>query len=95
MIRCFPPYFKYLVLRTLGFILFILIIVSNNYFLIIFLIITTYFESKIYCPKCHHIVGRSKNEVIMIFSDEVCKKCGQNLEKCEIEPDEITTQRLK
>ena len=94
MNQCFPSYFKYFILRVIGFIIFLAIIISENYFLILLLLITTFLETKVHCPKCKHTVGRSKNNIIMIISDEICKKCGQDLKRCEIEPDEITDKRL-
>ena len=94
MNQCFPPYFKYFILQVIGFVVFFAIIATENYFLILLILITTFLGTKIHCPKCQHTVGRSKNDFIMIFSDEICKKCGQDLKKCEIESDEITNKRL-
>ena len=94
MNQCFPPYFKYFILRGISVIIFLAIIASENYFLILLILITTFLGTKIHCPKCNHTVGHSKNDIIMIISDEICKKCGQNLEICEIESDEITDKRL-
>ena len=76
----------------LGF--FILTIFFDSRFFIIILL-SVIADFYIRCPKCNHVVGLSKNGYVTFsYFTSTCKKCGQDLKKCEIEPDEITNKRL-
>ena len=53
------------------------------------------------CPKCSNWIAYNphaafgKHNALLPFYHRYCKNCGQNLDKCEIEQDEITNSRLK
>jgi len=94
MKQCTSVYGKFILVRSVGFLFFFLAIIIDGRFIIL-AFLASFFESLLRCPKCNHIVGRSKNDYIMIFLDNICKKCGQDLENCEVEPDDITNGRLE
>jgi len=59
-----------------------------------FFILVGFLNYFIKCPKCHKPVGQTKNGGVSPLRWYICDKCGQNLLKCEIEPDEITDKRI-
>ncbi|UFH59042.1 hypothetical protein [Sulfurovum mangrovi] len=52
------------------------------------------------CPKCSNFIFYNPHANFAQFnpslplSNKYCKKCGQDLDKCEIETDEITNKHL-
>jgi hypothetical protein len=46
------------------------------------------------CPKCHKQVTETKTGGVSPLRWYICDKCGQNLLKCEIEPDEVTDKKI-
>jgi len=93
--NCISNYKKYIFILIISLFFFLLsIFFSSKFFLIVLLLGIIDFYIK--CPKCGYKVGLSKNGYITLnIFNQICSKCGQNLNKCEIEPDEITNQRLK
>ena len=52
------------------------------------------------CPKCSSFIfynphaNFARYDFLLPLSNKYCKKCGQDLDKCVIEPDEETNKRL-
>ena len=92
--NCISIYKKFIFITIfrLGFFL-LSIFVDSRFFIIILLSAIADFYTR--CPKCNHMIGLSKNGYITFnYFTNICKKCGQDLNKCEIEPNEITNKRL-
>ena len=93
---CIPVYRKYIVVVLLQLLFFVFCFVFDfNTVIILLFLFTPLLGFLLRCPKCNHVVGLTKNNYSVPNFDHMCKKCGQDLQKCEIESDEITNQRLK
>jgi len=93
---CIPVYKKYILLVLIQLFLFLLCFVFDfNIVIILLLFFTLLLSFFLRCPKCNHVVGLTKNSYSVPNFDHICKKCGQDLQKCEIESDEVTNQRLE
>jgi len=93
-INCISSYKKFIFIQIISLGFFLLsIFLDSRFFLITFLLGIVNLSTR--CPKCDHMVGLSKNGYITLsYFTSTCKKCGQDLKKCEIEPDKITNKRL-
>jgi len=93
-INCVSIYKKFILLSIFRLVFFLLTIFFDRRFFIIILI-SGIADLYLRCPKCNHVVGLSKNGYITFsYFGSMCKKCGQDLKKCEIEHDEIIDRRL-
>ena len=93
-INCISSYKRFILITIFRLVFFLLAIFFDSRFLIIILL-SVIADLYIRCPKCNHLVGLSKNGYVTFdYFTSVCKKCGQDLKRCEIEPDEITDKRL-
>ena len=87
---CISSYIKYML--TILIVLYIMIFNSKYWYTIFIVGFLSFF---IKCPKCHKPVGQMKNGGVSPLRWYICDKCGQNLLKCKIEPDEVTEKRIK
>ena len=93
-INCISSYKRFILITILRLVFFLLAIFFDSRFLIIILL-SVIADLYIRCPKCNQLVGLSKNGYVTFsYFSSICKKCGQDLKKCKIEPDEITDKRL-
>ena len=51
--------------------------------------------SRIRCPKCGESLWKDKNGWYIFTIRTTCRHCGQDTNLCEVEPDEVTRQRLE
>ena len=86
---CIPAYLKYL---SISIISLIVIFAYTQYWYLVF--IFGFIDFFIKCPKCHKPVIETKNGGVSPLRWYICDQCGQNLLKCEVEPDEVTNKRI-
>jgi len=75
--------------------LVILSIFTENLFYALPIMVFAIIQSRISCPKCKQPILKDKNGWYMFTMRTTCRHCGQDTLLCEIEPDEVTTERLK
>ncbi|MDM5270593.1 hypothetical protein PGH07_00205 [Sulfurovum sp. zt1-1] len=97
---CLSSYLKYLLI-TVAIVTHIFIVsqlksISAEETIIAFssILIWGVLGSFIKCTKCNKEVFITKDGVANPFRTYICDKCGQNLMKCDIEYDEVTSKRL-
>ena len=88
-------YEKYFFIRFLVIIFLIISMITGDSLYIIITFFLLYLGSFMHCQKCNHQLGRTKNGYATPFSDSICVKCGQDLDSCTVESDEITNKRLE
>lgn len=92
---CFSSYLKYLFLSIIVGGLVIISIFSGNLFYVLPVMIFSIIWSRIRCPKCSEPILKDKNGWYIFSMRSTCRHCGQDTFLCEVEPDEVTKQRLK
>ena len=92
---CIPQYYKYLFLAIIVGTLIILSVFYDRVFYLIPAFIFAIIWSRIRCPKCHEPILKDKNGWYIFTMRSTCRHCGQDTLLCEIESDEVTSQRLK
>jgi len=92
---CFSSYLKYMFLSIVIGSLVILSIFTENLFYALPIMVFAIIQSRISCPKCKQPILKDKNGWYMFTMRTTCRHCGQDTLLCEIEPDEVTTERLK
>jgi len=94
MKQCISVYKKFILIRSISFLLFFLSILIDKKFIILTFLVAS-LEYLLRCPKCNNIISLSKNGYTMFFVGHFCKKCGQDLKNCEVESDNVTKHRLE
>lgn len=75
--------------------LVILSIFTENLFYALPIMVFAIIQSRISCPKCKQPILKDKNGWYIFTMRTTCRHCGQDTLLCEIEPDEVTAERLK
>jgi len=92
---CIPPYVKYLSLSIVVGTLVILAVFYDRVFYFIPTLIFAIMWSRIRCLKCSEPILKDKNGWYIFTMRSTCRHCGQDTLLCEIESDEVISQRLK
>jgi hypothetical protein len=92
---CFSAYLKYLFLSIVVGGLVILSIFSGNLFYLLPVMVFAIIWSRIRCPKCAEPLLKDKNGWYIFTMRTTCRHCGQDTLLCDVEPDEVTAERLK
>ncbi len=92
---CIPPYVKYMLLSVTVGVLVIFTIFFENFFYALPLMIFAIMQSRVRCPKCNKAILKDTNGWYIFTMRPTCRHCGQDTMLCEIESDEVTSQRLK
>jgi ribosomal protein S27E len=92
---CIPSYYKYLFLAIIIGSLIILSVFYDRVFYLVPAFIFAIAWSRIRCPKCTESILKDKNGWYIFTMRSTCRHCGQDTLLCEIEPDEVTSQRIK
>lgn len=93
---CIPSYGKYIVLGvSVGLLIILSVFYTHSTIQLIFAMILAIVQSRINCPKCGNSILKDKNGWYIFTLRTTCRHCGQDTLLCEIEPDEVTSQRLK
>jgi len=92
---CIPPYYKYLFLAIIVGTLVILAVFYDRVYYFIPTFVFAIMWSRVACLKCHEPILKDKNGWYIFSMRSTCRHCGQDTLLCEIESDEVASQRLK
>ncbi|MEA2048339.1 MAG: hypothetical protein U9O64_07835 [Campylobacterota bacterium] len=93
---CIPAYGKYIVLGVLVAVLVVLsAFYTDSMVPLILAMILAIVQSRVVCPKCEESILKDKKGWYIFTMRTTCRHCGQDTLLCEVEPDEVTKQRLK
>lgn len=94
--KCIPAYVRYIILGVMvGLFLILSIFYTNSTLQLGLAMVFAIFQSRINCPKCGNSILKDKNGWYIFTMRTTCRHCGQDTLLCEIEPDEVTAERLK
>lgn len=93
---CIPSYAKYITLGiSVGVLIILSVFYAGNFIPMALAMILAIMQSRIRCPKCKEPILKDKRGWYIFTMRTTCRHCGQDTLLCEIEPDEVTSQRLK
>lgn len=93
---CIPQYAKYIILGILvGFFVILSVFYTDSTLQLGLALVFAIAQSRIRCPKCHESILKDKKGWYIFTMRTTCRHCGQDTLLCEIESDEVTSQRLK
>ena len=93
---CIPQYAKYIILGILvGFFVILSVFYTHSTLQLGLALVFAITQSRIRCPKCDESILKDKNGWYIFTMRPTCRHCGQDTLLCEIESDEVTSQRLK
>lgn len=92
---CIPPYAKYLSLAIAVGTLVILAVFYDRVYYFIPTFVFAILWSRIRCLKCREPILKDKNGWYIFTMRSTCRHCGQDTLLCEVEADEVTSQRIK
>ena len=92
---CIPVYYKYLFLAIVVGTLVILAVFYDRAFYFIPAFVFAIFWSRIRCLKCNEPILKDQNGWYIFTMRSICRHCGQDTLLCQVESDELTSQRLK
>ena len=93
---CIPAYAKYIVLGvSVGLLIILSVFYTHSIVQLVFAMILAIVQSRIVCPKCGNALLKDKNGWYIFTLRTTCRHCGQDTLLCEVEPDDITHNRLK
>lgn len=94
--KCIPAYVKYITLSILvGLFIILSVFYTDSTLQLGLAMFFAILQSRIRCPKCNEPILKDKNGWYMFTVRTPCRHCGQDTLLCEVEPDEVTEQRLK
>jgi len=88
---CIAPLYKYYLFNIISYVFILVgfIFIFNGFeeigivFLILFYLVGLIGSKFCRCPKCNHLVGANKDEIVEISFKYNCLKCGLDLRKCK------------
>ena len=92
---CIPSYYKYLLTAIIVGTLVILSVFYDTVFYLLPAFIFSIMWSRIRCVKCNEPILKDKNGWYIFTMRSTCRHCGQDTLLCEVESDEVTSQRIK
>ncbi len=93
---CIPSYAKYITLGTLvGFFIILSVFYTDSTIQLGLALVFAIAQSRVTCPKCKHPILKDKKGWYIFTMRTTCRHCGQDTLLCEIESDEVASQRLK
>lgn len=93
---CVPSYGKYIILGVcVGLLVVLSVFYTHSTIQLVFAMVLAIVQSRIHCPKCGNPILKDKNGWYIFTLRTICRHCGQDTLLCEVEPDEVTKQRLK
>jgi rRNA maturation protein Nop10 len=96
MMNCIPAYAKYIILSVMvGLFVILSIFYTHSTLQLGVAMFFAILQSRINCPKCGNPILKDKNGWYIFTMRTICRHCGQDTLLCEIEPDEVTAERLK
>lgn len=93
--KCIPAYAKYIILGvTVGLFIILSIFYTQSLVQMGLAMVFAIMQSRVTCPKCGNSILKDKNGWYIFTMRTTCRHCGQDTMLCDIEPDEITQERL-
>lgn len=92
---CIPPYVKYFLVAIAVGTLVILAVFYDRLFYFIPTFVLAIVWSRIRCIKCAEPILKDKNGWYIFTMRTTCRHCGQDTLLCDVESDEVTSERLK
>jgi len=96
MMKCIPAYVKYILLSVMvGLFVILSIFYTHSTLQLGVAMFFAILQSRVNCPKCGNPILKDKNGWYIFTVRTICRHCGQDTMLCEVEPDEVTAERLK
>jgi len=94
--KCIPAYVKYILLSVMvGLFVILSIFYTHSTLQLVIAMFFAILQSRVNCPKCGNSILKDKNGWYIFTVRTICRHCGQDTMLCEVEPDEVTAERLK
>lgn len=94
--KCIPAYVKYILLSVMvGLFVILSIFYTHSTLQLGIAMFFAILQSRVQCPKCGNPILKDKNGWYIFTVRTICRHCGQDTMLCEVEPDEVTAERLK
>ncbi len=94
--KCIPAYVKYILLSVMvGLFVILSIFYTHSTLQLGVAMFFAILQSRVNCPKCGNPILKDKNGWYIFTVRTICRHCGQDTMLCEVEPDEVTAERLK
>ncbi len=94
--KCIPAYVRYIILGVMvGLFIILSVFYTHSTLPLGLAIVFAVIQSRINCPKCGNPILKDKNGWYIFTMRTTCRHCGQDTLLCEVEPDEVTAERLK